>query len=288
MIRALIFVAVLTLVGMGWLHHRASQAVAAQITALRPHVLVRYEGLRAWPAQPIELQGVTLEPVGSWRDGFGLPIGYRLRAETLVWRDADVATGQRTLQLEGLQMPVDGLPEKWSLPLQRAGFNTLTGLLQVEQQPPLGGLPWQWTLTWRTNEGVTARLTSRFEAGPDFPAFTLKGMTLVDAALTIDDRGDVLNRLQHSEALAARLTVNAWADATSQRVLSRLAEAGWTLPDRLATTLQRGLREPQSFSLTMAPPAPARLDQVNLYTADDRWTLLGVDAELSPPPIAKP
>ena len=80
--------------------------------------------------------------------------------------------------------------------------------------------------------------------------------------------------------------MKAWADATVQRLLHAAAAADWMPPPSLVTTLERGLRAPQSFVLKVAPPAPVRLDQVHLYASEDRWALLGVAFALSPPRIA--
>ena len=286
MIRVLVVVVMLAFTWTGWLQHRAAQEVATWITTLRPHVLVRYEHLRAWPGQAIQLHHVTLGPVGSWREGLGLSVGYRVRAAQLNWGQADAATGERTVQLDGLTVPLEGLPEHLALPLQRSGFESLTGALHLVAQPPLNGLPWHWTLAWQGDMGLTARLGVRFEAGPAFPAFTLQGMTLVDATLRVDDAQGVLDRIQYSAALASRRPVKAWADATVQRLLHAAAAADWMPPPSLVTTLERGLRAPQSFVLKVAPPAPVRLDQVHLYASEDRWALLGVAFALSPPRIA--
>ncbi|WP_029889585.1 hypothetical protein [Polycyclovorans algicola] len=285
MIRFLLLVVVLALAWTGWLHHRATQAVAQQVTALRPYALLRHQTLRAWPGQPVTLQGVTLEPVGGWRDGLGLPVGYRLSAQRLYLGDADAATGERRIVMDGLQIPVDGLPATLDQMLRRAGITQLDGALTIQARPPLDGLPWQWGLDWQVLDGLAVELTARFHAGPEFPAFTLAGMTLVDATLAVYDSG-VLSRLQQGAALAARRPVDTWADTTLEQLQAMAGDSGWALPTELTPTLHTLMRVPQSFIVAVEPPAPVRLDPINLYAPGDRWALLGVSAGLSPQPDA--
>lgn len=274
--RRIVLLVVIAGVGYSaWLHHRATQRVAALITELRPHVLLRYESLSALPWQALTLNGITLEPVGSWREGLNLPVGYRLNAAELQWRGPEAVTGHSAVTLVGLRVPVAGWPTTMATPLQRAAINHIDGNLQLEITPPLSEGPWQLSALWQTDLDVSVSGRISVNVGPEFPALSPSETLLVNAQLAIDDRG-LLSRLQQSEALAARRSVGAWADRVLGDLERRAEQREWPLPDSALATMESLLQQPRSFTVTLSPPVPTRLDQLNLYAPNDRWTLLGL------------
>lgn len=277
--RQIALLAVMMAVGYGaWLHHRATEHVAALITQLRPHVLLRYETLSAWPWRDVRLHQVMLEPVGSWREGLNLPVGYRLNAAELRWRRPDAVTGDSGINLLGLRVPVEGWPAAAATPLQRTGIDHIDGDLQLQLTPPLRGAPWQVTAQWRTDHDLILSATATASVGPRFPALDPTETLLLSAQLEVEDRG-LLTRVQQSEALASRRSVDAWADKALSDIEHSTQQAEWPLSDAVLANLESLLQRPRSFTVHLTPPAPARLAKLNLYAPSDRWPLLGLTLE---------
>lgn len=272
----------------GWLQQRARASVAELITTLRPHLLLRYDQLIAWPPGGVRLIGVTLEPVGAWRTRLALPVGFRLEAEELMLLplpSTDAGPVELQFQLRGLSATVPREHPHYAL-LADSGHDRFTGTLtaQLQWQPDRR----QFVLDGDLQSLGVGRLDMAvaLTAGPRFPAPVMDGTTLQHLALTWRDHG-LLRDVKQTLALRQQAPLRRWELDLLRELDSTARQQAWAWQPEDAAALRGFIREPDALSVTLAPLTPVRLDNLPLYAPGDYWGLLGVQLT-APPPATLP
>lgn len=264
----------------GFLMQRAQQQVAGWVALLRPHALLRYERLIAWPGGRIDLHDVRLEPVGSWRTALGWPVGHRLEAQRLRI-EALEAPGARGFRLEasGLTVAVTG-----NGPLTRvlsdAGITRFEGTATLRYEvEPAGRHALALDLRWPGQGRLAGELL--WLPGPRWPEASLEGLSLVRADLGYHDEGLIL-ALKTGAALRAREPLPVWVQRQAAELDALARRERWTWDAESADLVYALLREPRSVRLRLDPLRPVRLDHLGLYARGDWWQLLGAELRAAP------
>lgn len=277
LLRVLVIAIGVSAAGGYWLHQRATTSMAALITELRPHALLRYERLMAWPGGRVDLYDVTLEPVGSWRPTLGLPIGYRVAADQVRLKPQSASAPDRAMRISVRQLQAEVVgsgPVATALGDSTIGRVELTTDATLRWQAGPRQLDVEVNGHWPQRATVSTALS--LIAGPDFPAATPNGNAVIRLAVRIDDLG-LADAVKQGAALRARLPVSAWEQRTIQDLARRAQSERWTWSPESAEALYRSIRAPQSLQIELSPLNPARLDLLSLYAPGDRWALLGAE-----------
>jgi len=277
-LKSLLLITAVALVAAVWMQQRAQRDLRAVVTELRPHALLRYQRLLAWPPGEWRLEDVTVEPVGEWRERLAMPVGARIAIARLQLRPPASDQEQHwQLTADDVLWPVPaGMPG--AEVLASAGHTLLRGSLHADAV----WTPAQGTFTVDLQAAIAnaGQLDAGLSiiAGAAFPAPVHTGTTLRGAHLHWQDHG-LLGSLKSTLALREQLPVRRWEQQQMQ-ALERRAAAGdwrWSADDRDA--LRSIIRDPARLRLQLAPPSPVRLDDLSLYTPGDYWALLGVQLD---------